>query len=453
MFLSMMKQEDVHTFFNETGGIDYVADLLSSFDIWGFIDNRLGPRHPRSKVSFGEAIKIWTLARFAGATSLEHLYQHELKFLNHPQVNKKIGPDGLSKIIKKLSVENTYYYHSNPKNLNQKSLSSNERLTDLNELKNIKHNEINLNQRLNELILDLAIFLGLIKKGSSVDIDIDSTILYNEIQDANFHYEKSAIVPRGYQPMVVMANGIPIYMEQRNGNSSPKFRIGEVLKESIELLKSRGLKVNLVRIDSAGSAKAILDYLVENNFDYVIRAANFKIENLDEIVKWNQLQDVQGYLMTSETEFKYGRHNHRTILYQRIQNKDSFKESKVKINKNNSWAIFTSLKREDPNAIISLYNYRGYVEQQFNVLKELGWKRLPHREIKHNSTFMSITMIVNLIFMLCKREISRKVDFVKETMKISSFIRQFILVVTEWRNGKYFFVTKKDKYRPLSGFV
>jgi hypothetical protein len=79
--------------------------------------------------------------------------------------------------------------------------------------------------KLNSLLLDMTLLLGLLKRGQGIDVDFDNEFIPTEKSDALYSYKKK----RGYFPGVMTSGPLIIGIENRQGNSNVKFEQVEEL--------------------------------------------------------------------------------------------------------------------------------------------------------------------------------------------------------------------------------
>lgn len=418
---------------NNTGGADLLIKHLKEIGFWETIDSSLGKRNARAEYSYSDVIQTWTMNIVSGSRRLEHSTEHSFKLERNPYFKKGMSPDTISRVMRKLAVPNTYYSKTTP-------LERNKLVINPTKAQHLELNEVNNNTALNELLLQTAIFLGIFEKGKKYALDIDATIIPTKVSDSRPHYKLDGT---GYCPMVVFLAGIPIYMESRNGNSSPAFRKKDVLKKAIDLITSHGIGIDFVRIDAAGSNQYVLKFLQRRGIKFYIRAKSAFGAYSDIIPKWSI---VPGHyiLETSENAFKLAPYDFRLVDYRRKNKLDKDGLPKVR-------SIVTNDYDMSPAEIIHLYDQRGTVEQNFANLKEMGWNYMVHRELKFNTVHMMVTMLAHLIFIASKRWLAKKLPFVKESFQPKTFIKKFILVVTTWVRKRVKFISRQKEFAPLLG--
>lgn len=109
--------------------------------------------------------------------------------------------------------------------------------------------------RLNSLLLDMALLLGLLKKGQSIDVDFDNEFIPAEKSDALYSYKNK----RGYFPGVMTAGPLVIGIENRQGNSNVKFEQVEELLRMFDNIEARGLNVRMFRADCGSFIKELVE--------------------------------------------------------------------------------------------------------------------------------------------------------------------------------------------------
>lgn len=432
-----MPKEVPHNYINNHGGLDILTSHFATLNIWQKMDGWLGARNARAEYSYSDAIQTWVFNMIAGSRRLEHSYDNKDSLAAHPKFGKGMSPDTISRTLKNLAVENEYY--TKTKGDSRKKENSNRLISNPTKAMMINGNEVNDNKKLNELVFDTALVLGLFKEGEAYELDIDATIIPTKVSDSRVHYKCTGT---GYCPMVVVLGGIPIFMESRNGNSSPAFRVLDVLKNAIELFESRNIGIKFVRIDAAGSTEKIIKYLCERDILFYIRAKatnRGKMEN--DYINWNQ-SDKHDHLDVAENSLSMAGYNLMLVDYRNKYSKDANGDQKV-------FGIITNDFYIDQDDVVSLYNQRGAIEQRFADLKEMGWHYMVHRELKYNTVHMHMTLLAYVFFLYSKKWLASKVSFIKENIKPKTFIRTFIRVVTKWTDVGLEFISRQKDFELL----
>ena len=111
--------------------------------------------------------------------------------------------------------------------------------------------------KLNSLLLDMTLLLGLLKRGQYIDVDFDNEFIPTEKSDALYSYKKK----RGYFPGVMTSGPLIIGIENRQGNSNVKFEQVEELSRMLDNIESHGLYVRMFRADCGSFIKELVEEL------------------------------------------------------------------------------------------------------------------------------------------------------------------------------------------------
>lgn len=408
-------------FINSLGGSDVIADILLKRGLLKFINRKLGSRSNRAEYSYGEGILQWFLAQCCGAKRIENVYNHKERFRKHPRFGKFISPDTLLYMFKELAVENTYE-------------------------KRTSNNEFNLNDTLNELLLNSALRLELIQPGIPYILDYDTTIIATKIRGSKYHYRHAETDDsRGYNPGVAMINKIPVFIEMRNGNTNPRTNLVKNLIRTIEQLQNNGITVDMVRVDSAGYIRELSDYLNSVGIGYITRTMNSAITSVTQEYTLNGLNWESGRLygfnvQITELEYMFGSHKTRLILTKKPDD--------------TLWGFTTNNWTLPVKDLISIYRQRGDCENMFRDLKQdFGWRLFPMRTIQNNSVYLYIQAFCYQMFTYLTRLFSGVLRFIRNNMRLPTFISAFMRVPTKWDGANLIIMSDDKDYSGLAGFT
>ena len=124
--------------------------------------------------------------------------------------------------------------------------------------------------KLNSLMLDMALLLGLMKKGQGIDVDFDNEFIPAEKSDALYSYKKK----RGYFPGVMTSGPLIIGIENRQGNSNVKFEQVEELTRMLDNIENHGLYVRMFRADCGSFIKELVEELFLRTETFYLRASS-----------------------------------------------------------------------------------------------------------------------------------------------------------------------------------
>ena len=112
--------------------------------------------------------------------------------------------------------------------------------------------------KLNSLLLDMALQLGLLKEGQGIDLDFDNEFIPAEKEDALYSYKKE----RGYFPGVMTSGPLILGIENRQGNSNVKFEQVEELLRMFDNIFRHGMYIRMFRADCGSFIKELVEQAV-----------------------------------------------------------------------------------------------------------------------------------------------------------------------------------------------
>ena len=124
--------------------------------------------------------------------------------------------------------------------------------------------------KLNSLLLDMTLLLGLLKKGQSIDVDFDNEFIPAEKSDAQYSYKKK----RGHFPGVMTCGPLIIGIENRQGNSNVKFEQVEELTRMLDNVETHGLYVRMFCADCGSFIKELVKELFLRTETFYLRASS-----------------------------------------------------------------------------------------------------------------------------------------------------------------------------------
>ena len=107
---------------------------------------------------------------------------------------------------------------------------------------------------------------------------------------------------------------MPVYIENRNGNSNVKYRQEETLEMAYSLLAEAGVKIHRSRMDCGSYGKEIIEVVEKYSKYFYIRA--MRCDNLEEIIR--NIEQWQ------KVEINYKQYEVTSIEYQPFGIKDKF---------------------------------------------------------------------------------------------------------------------------------
>lgn len=393
---------------NIFGGIYPVLQQINNLGIANIIEQVLGSRPKQSKYSNSEVIIFWMLSQFCGIDKLDRVWKTAKNFKDIPDLKNKIpSHDTINRLMKYYAVPTRIYSDDDIRN------------------------EVNYNTKMNKLLNQVLKATNLLDKKKTHTLDIDTIVIPTEVKDARFSYKMF----RGYNPCVSVIDNIPVNLEMRNGNVSPKYKLVEHLKNTFKHLTEIGVNVDKVRIDGAGYNHKILTYLDSLGKKFYIRAnrseKKYYMVNKDE--KWRPVSipisngKLKGEIISIEEIFSEYKKMVRIITTRH----------KIKNPKDNEYPyIYRSIITNDftskPEDIVRFYNLRAKEEKTFDDLRNnFGWKYPPFSDMANNTVFYLISMITCVIYKYIIKKFSKLDEKLEPTMVLRTFATIFITVAAQ----------------------
>jgi hypothetical protein len=245
--------------------------------------------------------------------------------------------------------------------------------------------------------------LAVVEKPGSI-LDIDATIIQAEKGDSEKTYKGNY----GYQPLlgIIAENGIVVGSDFREGNASPQSGLVELI-EQCRINYAQEIKI--VRSDSAGWQKQIVDYCNENFLGFTISAdqSTAVLEAVLSIPEDQWLDAVasdgikEGY-QTAQTEYCFGSKKRKVRL---VVKRELLKKQIDLFTNYRYWIVATNLKEEDYDnyQIIKLHQARGSMEKKIGELKhQINLNHLPLGQFNSNCLYFTVGLLAYNLLQLLK---------------------------------------------------
>lgn len=397
---------------NPFGGLSFVDKLLSNSDVYNLVDNELGSRSVKAVYSYADIIKSLWMITLSGGDCAEDITEHFRQYLNELKDFEAPSADTLLRVQKELATEKEII-------LSQAGVE----------------NEINTNDKMNHLMVSLLVNLKQLSSDiKDYTLDFDHQFIPTEKYDSKRSYKKAD----GYFPGIASINNMPVYIENRNGNSNVKFEQEKTLEKIYSLLLEFGLKIKRSRMDCGSFAKNIVKTIEANSEYLYIRAMKCDelLNRVKQVKQWKTEEIGFKEYQVASIEYKpFGEDKAYRYVISREKNKDGqtdlFTEDNFIYR-----AIMTNDREKSDLEVILFYNKRGNSERLFDEMNnDFNWSKLPFSFLQENTVFMTIMAMCRNIFHYLTDFISKRVDFVKPYYRLKKFIFRFMIVPVKWIRG------------------
>lgn len=422
-----MQVQQKAVFIQSFGGINFINEYLRDIGFNKMVTAHLGHRSPSALYSYADLVKQLFFIAAIGGDALDDSHILKQQLSDHP---------GLP-IASADTIEYAFQELRQPTKL-------------LTTPKGITHH-INEHEGFNNLLCPLIKQSGLLNANQSYTMDYDGHIVENSKNDNGFTYKKT----EGYYPVMCSINKLPVYMQNRNGNTPESYNQKQIIEAAINQCTKNHIHLSGFRADACCYEQGLIEYLesLEEPVLYTIRAEmnrslRIALEDQDE---WQPaILNHQKVETCSILHNALGKERCIVAYRKKVQGQLSIEH----VNGYAYYAIITNHTNNDALGIIECYNQRGCAgEHHFKELDyDFNWNKLPFDNMEMNTVFLYATMVGYLLFCACKQEYGKKISFVNSSMRMKNFILHFVTLPAKWiKTGRQWVLkifTQKD-YSPL----
>lgn len=240
-----MQVKQKETFIQSFGGLNFINDYLIANNFSGLAFHHLGSRNITAKYSYGDLLRQLFFIAAMGGDTLDESNYLKYQLQDHPDL-KIASPDTIEYVFQELRQQ-----------------SSEVTSTSGAVHKIYEHN--GFNKLLVTLCSNLLLF-----NNSSYMMDYDGHTLENTKEDNAFTYKQT----EGYYPVVCSISKMPVYMQNRNGNTPESYGQKAIIEAAINNCKEKNIHINAFRADACCYEKSTIEYLESLDITLYIRAEN-----------------------------------------------------------------------------------------------------------------------------------------------------------------------------------
>jgi hypothetical protein len=408
-----MQVQQNSTHIQSFGGINFIKEYLRTQSFSSVVQDHLGLRSVLAQYSYAELLQQLFFIVAIGGDTLDESHTLKEQFSDHPDL-RIASPDTIEYAFQELR-----------------------QTTEMVTAPSGVIHQINEHKKFNELMPALSRKMGLLKPHTGYMMDYDGHIVENTKADKAFTYKKT----EGYYPVLCSINKLPVYMQNRNGNTPESYNQYAIIKKAIDNCNDNDITVTSFRADACCYQKDTIEYLESQNITYYIRAENCLrlMDALADEPEWQQviLNNKKVEVCSIEEKILGSKDKYRRIVAYRY--KQAGQLSIDNINGYRYYAIVTSDKEQTALQCIETYNQRGCGgEHHFKELDyDFNWTKLPFDNMEINTIYMYAMLVGYLLFNAVKQTYAAKLSFVNTTMRIKNFIHHFVTLPAKWiRTGR-----------------
>src|SRR5665647_3594605 len=401
-----MQVKQKETFIQSFGGLNFIHNYLKANNFSELALNHLGSRNLTAQYSYGELLRQLFFIAAIGGDTLDESNYLKYQLQDHPDL-KIASPDTIEYAFQELRQQTRQVTSASG-----------------------AVHQINEHSSFNKLLVTLCSNL-LLSAGGSYMMDYDGHTLENTKVDNAFTYKQT----EGYYPVVCSINKMPVYMQNRNGNTPESYGQKDVIETAINNCKEKNISINAFRADACCYEKSTIEYLEFLGITFYIRAENCRslMDALTDEPDWQAgMLGNKKVEVCSIEERIFGEKKYRRIVAYRYK-----KKGQLSIDDTNGYryyAIVTSDTEASPLECINIYNQRGCDgEHHFEELDhDFNWNKLPFDNIEMNTIYMYGMLVAYLLFNAVKIAFAKGINFIDKTMRIKNFILHFVTLPAKW---------------------
>lgn len=396
------------SFYQSFGGINFIEEDIRKINFSSIVSQTLGSRSLLAQYSYADLLKAIFYSKLIGGDALDDLNVLKQQLQDHPFLTIA-SPDTIE-----------YAFQELVQPIKKEATTTG------------KEHFINEHKGFNSLLTNLCRQTGLLKQGEKHTMDYDGHIIENTRIDNAFTYKKS----EGYYPVLCSINKLPVYLQNRNGNTPESYNQKNIIAAALEQCIAQKLTVNKFRADACCYEKNTIKYLEKNNITYYIRAEqneNLRIA-LEDQTEWQValLNHCKVEVCSIEEQLFGEQAPRRIVAYRR-----KLSNEQATIFDNNGYrysAIVTSDNEATALDVIEFYNQRGCQgEHHFKELDyDFSWNKLPFNSFQLNTIYLYATAIAYILFQYVKQKYAGVVSFVNNAMQLKNFILHFVTLTARW---------------------
>jgi len=425
----MIKVQKSNQEVNPFGGLNFISQGIKESDISDIIDNELGSRSSRATYSYSDIFTALFMVFYAGGDRMEDIDENLKDKFNDVDGLLVPSPDTIGRGLIELATEKEIHVNSE-----------------------VIH-EYNDNPELNKLLLKIQKELKLIDTDNEYILDFDHQFIPTGKYDSKRSYKKKD----GYFPGIASINDLPVYIENRNGNSNVKYLQHETIFKIFKALEKESIKVDKFRADAGSYIEKVIELAEEYANTFYIRASksDYMREEIMSIEKWElvEINNINVEVASVDYSPFKGVKTYRLVIQRTVNNEG--KQGNLFTNDARTYrAIITNDKDMSEKEVIEFYNGRGTSEKIFDVMNnDFGWSKLPFSFMNQNTVFLIVMAIGRAIYQWLLNGISKVFKSLSPKSRLKKFIFKFVTVAAKWikkgRGKKELIIYDKRPYEKL----
>lgn len=396
-------------FVGNSGGIFLLLDHFNKAGLGDLVYNSLGNRKFNAKYSYSEILQTLLATYLSGGSCIEDSKRISAQIPENLPGYRMCSPDVILNSFGELSTKTESFCSES----------------------GIAY-KFNDNPKLTQLAIKGLVQCGQIDTKTKHVFDYDNQFIPAEKCDATYSYKKAF----GYFPGIAQVDGLPFFVENRDGNANVKYRQAETLEKAYLALEDNGIKVGRSRMDCGSYSKEIIKMAASHSEQFYIRARS--CESLRTRILEIPEEDWD------RVEINYIKCQLTTIPFTAFMEEDGYRLVVQRTPRQDGQAdifdgeyVYRCILTNDMVSgnldIVLFYNQRGSTERCFDCMNnDFGWGHLPCSFMEKNTVFMGIMIFLHNFYRYFLGILEGKGFCLKKTSRAKAFIFRFAAVPFKW---------------------
>lgn len=284
------------------------------------------------------------------------------------------------------------------------------------------------NTHLNELCLKLASKTGVFEGSDELTLDFDQVLLSTGKKDARRSYKGE----RGYFPALASIEGVPVYVEGREGNCPVITGQQSAFQWMFDHFEEYDISVKRCRMDCGSYNKELLNWLDQQDKLFYVRAntSHYLQVQAAHCKGWEEVKMKEEQWEVNSFAFRFGANTFRIVACRQPR-----VDGQINLHTNDHYRYqFIITNDEDWSAkkIIAFYNQRGAAEKLFDVMNnDFNWRKMPFSSLQYNSVYLCLMAVCMILYQWVINLLSQQYDFLQPYFRLKKFIFRFICVAAK----------------------
>lgn len=225
-----------------------------------------------------------------------------------------------------------------------------------------------------------------------------------------------------------------MHIENRNGNTSPRYEQKETLERCFENFKMAGVHISSFRADAASYQKEVIELVCKHADTFYVRlhdCLELRIQ-CSEAEKWDKV--VINHMVKEVASIEYQAFG-GDVVYRGVITREAREDKQGDLFTTDAYKYFGLLTNDwgkNEKEVIEFYNQRGDSENSNKyMLNDFNLHHLPFSDLSTNTVFMYLMAMCSILFEWTKHIlVVNKVQAISMSMRIKAVCFHYVTVAS-----------------------